>query len=134
MKFKLTIGVLIGLVFIAAFIFLVAVVAVIDYRVTSKLEGVLWTVPAKLYSRPMELAEGLKINKDNLVRELEMLSYEQVSNPDSPGQFNLSKNDLKIFLRGYQDQRSGVFDITFEQSEIQGINNQLGISEDLIKL
>ena len=134
MKFKLTIGVLIGLVFIAAFIFLVAVVAVIDYRVTSKLEGVLWTVPAKLYSRPMELAEGLKINKDNLVRELEMLSYEQVSNPDSPGQFNLSKNDLKIFLRGYQDQRSGVFDITFEQSEIQGINNQLGISEDIIKL
>ena len=134
MKFKLTIGVLIGLVFIAAFIFLVAVVAVIDYRVTSKLEGVLWTVPAKLYSRPMELAEGLKINKDNLVRELEMLSYEQVSNPDSPGQFNLSKNDLKIFLRGYQDQRSGVFDITFEQSEIQGINNQLGIPEDIIKL
>mgnify|MGYP001341602977 FL=1 len=134
MKFKLTIGVFIGIVSIAAFIFLAAVVAVIDYRVTSKLEGVLWTVPAKLYSRPMELAEGLKINKDNLVRELEMLSYEQVSNPDSPGQFNLSKNDLKIFLRGYQDQRSGVFDISFEQSEIQGINNQLGISEDLIKL
>ena len=134
MKFKLTIGVFIGIVSIAAFIFLAAVVAVIDYRVTSKLEGVLWTVPAKLYSRPMELAEGLKINKDNLVRELEMLSYEQVSNPDSPGQFNLSKNDLKIFLRGYQDQRSGVFDISFEQSEIQGIDNQLGISEDLIKL
>jgi len=134
MKFKLTIGVIIGIVSIAAFIFLAAVVAVIDYRVTSKLEGVLWTVPAKLYSRPMELAEGLKINKDNLVRELEMLSYEQVSNPDSPGQFNLSKNDLKIFLRGYQDQRSGVFDISFEQSEIQGIDNQLGISEDLIKL
>ena len=134
MKFKLTIGVFIGIVSIAAFIFLAAVVAVIDYRVTSKLEGVLWTVPAKLYSRPMELAEGLKINKDNLVRELEMLSYEQVSNPDSPGQFNLSKSDLNIFLRGYQDQRSGVFDISFEQSEIQGINNQLGISEDLIKL
>ena len=134
MKFKLTIGVFIGIVSIAAFIFLAAVVAVIDYRVTSKLEGVLWTVPAKLYSRPMELAEGLKINKDNLVRELEMLSYEQVSNPDSPGQFNLTNNDLKIFLRGYQDQRSGIFDISFEQSEIQGINNQLGISEDLIKL
>ncbi len=58
MKFKLTIRVFIGIVSIAAFIFLAAVVAVIDYRVTSKLEGVLWTVPAKLYSRPMELAEG----------------------------------------------------------------------------
>ena len=134
MKFKLTIRVFIGLVTIAAFIFLAAVVAVIDYRVTSKLDGVLWTVPAKLYSRPMELAEGLKINKDNLIRELEMLSYEEVSNPKNPGQFYLSNNDLKIFLRGYQDQRSGIFDITFEKSQIKGINNQLGISEDLVKL
>ena len=134
MKFKLTIRVFIGLLTIAAFIFLAAVVAVIDYRVTSKLDGVLWTVPAKLYSRPMELAEGLKINKDNLIRELEMLSYEEVSNPKNPGQFYLSNNDLKIFLRGYQDQRSGIFDITFEKSQIKGINNQLGISEDLVKL
>ena len=134
MKFKLTIRVFIGLVTIATFIFLAAVVAVIDYRVTSKLDGVLWTVPAKLYSRPMELAEGLKINKDNLIRELEMLSYEEVSNPKNPGQFYLSNNDLKIFLRGYQDQRSGIFDITFENSQIKGINNQLGISEDLVKL
>ena len=82
----------------------------------------------------MELAEGIHLNKDNLIKELEMLSYERVKNPLQPGEFKLSKDDLKIFLRGYLDQRSGIFNINFDASEIKGITNQLGIAEDLIKL
>ena len=134
MKFKLTLGFFIGFILIAILIFLAAVVAIIDYRVTSKLDGVLWTIPAKIYSRPLELAEGVQLNKENLIKELEMLSYEKVKNPDRPGHFFLSKDNLKIFLRGYLDQRSGVYEISFRDSEVESIRNQLGISEDLIKL
>ena len=134
MKFKLTIGFFIGFISIIVFIFTAATVAVLDYRVTSKLDGVLWTIPAKIYSRPLELAEGIHLNKDNLIKELEMLSYERVKNPMQPGEFKFSKDDLKIFLRGYLDQRSGIFNINFDDSEIKGITNQLGIAEDLIKL
>ena len=134
MKFKLTIGFFIGFISIIVFIFTAASVAVLDYRVTSKLDGVLWTIPAKIYSRPLELAEGIHLNKDNLIKELEMLSYERVKNPMQPGEFKFSKDDLKIFLRGYLDQRSGIFNINFDDSEIKGITNQLGIAEDLIKL
>jgi hypothetical protein len=47
MKIKLTVGVFIGFIAITLFIFFAAIVAVIDYRVTSKLDGVLWTIPAK---------------------------------------------------------------------------------------
>jgi len=134
MKFKLTIGFFIGFISIIIFILTAAIVAVLDYRVTSKLDGVLWTIPAKIYSRPLELAEGIHLNKDNLIKELEMLSYERVKNPMQPGEFKFSKDDLKIFLRGYLDQRSGIFNINFDDSEIKGITNQLGIAEDLIKL
>ena len=134
MKFKLTIGAFIGFVALAVSIFFAAVVAVIDYRVTSKLDGVLWTVPAKIYSRPLELAEGFNFNKNNLIKELEMLSYKKVSNPQRPGQFSFSKNELKIFLRGYMDQKPGFFSLSYEDSQIKSIKNQLGISEDLIKL
>ena len=134
MKFKLTIGFFIGLISIIVFIFTAASIAVLDYRVTSKLDGVLWTIPAKIYSRPLELAEGIHLNKDNLIKELEMLSYERVKNPVQPGEFKFSKDDLKIFLRGYLDQRSGIFNINFDDSEIKRITNQLGIAEDLIKL
>ena len=134
MKIKLTLGVFIGFIAITLFIFFAAIVAVIDYRVTSKLDGVLWTIPAKIYSRPLELAEGSKFNKDNLIKELEMLSYKKVSNPERPGHFSFSKSELKIFLRGYMDQRSGIFSLSYENSQIKSISNQLGISEDLIKL
>lgn len=134
MKFKLTIGAFIGFVALAVSIFFAAVVAVIDYRVTSKLDGVLWTVPAKIYSRPLELAEGFNFNKNNLIKELEMLSYKKVSNPQRPGQFSFTKNELKIFLRGYMDQKPGFFSLSYEDSQIKSIKNQLGISEDLIKL
>ena len=134
MKFKLTIGFFIGFISIIVFIFTAASIAVLDYRVTSKLDGVLWTIPAKIYSRPLELAEGIHLNKDNLIKELEMLSYERVKNPVQPGEFKFSEDDLKIFLRGYLDQRSGIFNINFDDSEIKGITNQLGIAEDLIKL
>ena len=134
MKFKLTIGFFIGFISIIIFILTAAIVAVLDYRVISKLDGVLWTIPAKIYSRPLELAEGIHLNKDNLIKELEMLSYERVKNPMQPGEFKFSKDDLKIFLRGYLDQRSGIFNINFDDSEIKGITNQLGIAEDLIKL
>ena len=134
MKFKLTIGFFIGFISIIVFIFTAATVAVLDYRVTSKLDGVLWTIPAKIYSRPLELAEGINLNKDNLIKELEMLSYENVKDPVQPGEFKFTKDNLKIFLRGYLDQRSGIFNINFDASEIKGITNQLGIAEDLIKL
>ena len=87
MKFKLTLGLILGTTLVVLLIFVAALVAVIDYRVTSKLDGVLWTVPAKIYSRPLELAEGSKINVDLLKREMEMLSYISDSKTDIPGQF-----------------------------------------------
>ena len=134
MKFKLTIGVFTGFIAIMIFIFSAATIAVIDYRVTSKLDGVLWTVPAKIYSRPLELAEGISLNEDLLVRELEMLSYQKAKNLSKPGDFSFSQDSLRIFLRGYLDQRSGIYDISFKESQVKSIKNQLGISEDLIKL
>ena len=43
-------------------VFAIAVVAVIDQRVTSKLDGVLWTVPAKIYSRSLEIPKIINID------------------------------------------------------------------------
>ena len=134
MKFRLTIGFSLGLIFIVLFTFFAAVIAVIDYRVTSKLDGVLWTVPAKIYSRPLELAERSLLNIKNLERELDMLSYVSSDEPETPGQYKLTKDNLKIYLRGYQDQRSGIFEVNFEGKQVISIRNQLGIAEDFIRL
>ena len=63
MKFKLTLGLILGTTLVILLIFVAALIAVIDYRVTSKLDGVLWTVPAQIYSRPLELAEGSTVDE-----------------------------------------------------------------------
>ena len=134
MKFRLTIGFSLGLISIFLFTFFAAVIAVIDYRVTSKLDGVLWTVPAKIYSRPLELAERSLLDIKNLERELDMLSYVSSDEPETPGQYKLTKDSLKIYLRGYRDQGSGIFEVSFEGKQVISIRNQLGIAEDFIRL
>jgi len=133
MKIKLTLSSL-GIIFlIIVFVISAAVVAIIDSRVTNKLDGILWTIPAKVYSRSLELAEGSTINKSNLLRELDMISYSENKIPSKPGEFILKKNNLKIFLRGYEDQKSGLFEIFLKDGKVTKITNQLGISVDIVK-
>ena len=134
MKIKLTLSSFALAVLIIVFVISLAVIAIIDSRVTNKLEGVLWTVPAKVYSRSLDLAEGLSINKSNLLRELKMLSYSEKKNPTKPGEYFYNKNKLNIFLRGYEDQNSGLFKILIRDGRVEEITNQLGLSVDLVKL
>ena len=105
MNFRISIKYIFSILTIVFVIFILAVVSVIDRRVTSKLDGVLWTVPAKIYSRSLEIAEGGKVNINNFLKELEMLSYEESSNPQNPGQFHYKENNIKLFLKGVQKTR-----------------------------
>ena len=134
MKITLTLSSFALAVLIIVFLIFLAVIAIIDSRVTNKLEGVLWTVPAKVYSRSLDLAEGLSINKSNLLRELKMLSYSEKKNPTKPGEYFYNSNKLNIFLRGYEDQNSGLFKILIRDGRVEEITNQLGLSVDLVKL
>ncbi len=94
MKIKLTLGSLGIIALIIVFVISASVVAIIDSRVTNKLDGVLWTIPAKVYSRSLDLAEGSKVNKSNLMKELGMLSYSENRSPSKPGEFTYSKDNL----------------------------------------
>ena len=134
MKIKLTFKSLGIISLIIVFVISTAVVAIIDSRVTNKLEGVLWTIPAKVYSRSLDLAEGSEVNKSNLLRELGMLAYSENKNPSKPGEFIYKKNSIEIFLRGYGDQKSGLFKILLKDRKVTKITNQLGISVDIVKL
>ena len=113
----------------------IAYVSILDSRVINKLEGVLWTVPAKVYARPLELAEGGNINIGQLKKELEILSYEQTKKmPDNPGEFSLNQNSASIFIRGFKSQEPGFYKLKFEKGRIKSIKRQDGISIDLIQL
>jgi len=124
--------------YVSLIIFLVisiAYVSILDSKVVNKLDGVLWTVPAKVYARPLELAEGGKINVDGLKKELEILSYELTKGiPDTPGEFSQSQRSVNIFIRGFGSQEPGLYRLKIENDKIDSIKRKDGISIDLIQL
>ena len=124
--------------YVSLIIFLVigiAYISILDSKVVNKLDGVLWTVPAKVYARPLELAEGGKINVDVLKKELEILSYELTKGiPDTPGEFSQSQQSVNIFIRGFGSQEPGLYRLKIENDKIDSIKRKDGISIDLIQL
>ena len=135
MKIKLTLTSL-GLICLTALIVLaIAMVAIINSKVTNKLEGVLWTIPAKIYSRPLELAEGSRVNLNHLEKELKILSYEEVSGSlNSPGQYSLRGNILNIYTRGFENNESEIYKLKILNERIESIRRRDNIPIDLFEL
>ena len=132
---KLSLKLITYLSLIIFLIISIAYVSILDSKVVNKLDGVLWTVPAKVYARPLELAEGGKINVDGLKKELEILSYELTKGiPDTPGEFSQSQQSVNIFIRGFGSQEPGLYRLKIENDKIDSIKRKDGISIDLIQL
>ena len=98
--------------FTSSLVLSIAYLSLLNSKVTNKLDGALWTLPAKLYSRSLDLAEGSNINIRNLRMELDLLSYEETGEVKNPGEFKFEDRTLKIFLRGFQDQNSDIYWVT----------------------
>src|SRR5690349_14575175 len=70
---------LVGLVLFAGF------AVYLDAIVQEKFSGKRWTVPAKVYARPLELFVGQKLAKDDLLKEMDALGYRRESVANGPG-------------------------------------------------
>ena len=126
---------LIIVLIVIVLVFLIGWISFLDSKVRNKLDGALWTVPAKIYSRPLEIGEGGSLNLKNFIKELNILSYKKKSPPRKPGEYSFKNNSLKVFLRGFEEQPQGLFDIKFGlDSKVSGIKRADGISLDLLKL
>lgn len=74
----------------------------LDAVVTSKFEGRRWEIPSRVYARPLELYEGAPVNPAALEAELQLLGYQQVSNPDEPGEFSRQGSGFVLQTRDFQ--------------------------------
>ncbi|WP_342245349.1 penicillin-binding protein 1B [Pseudomonas sp. OTU5201] len=87
---------LVGLVVLAGF------AIYLDAVVQEKFSGKRWTVPAKVYARPLELFVGLKLSKDDFLKELDALGYRRESLSNGPGAASVSGNNVELNTRGFQ--------------------------------
>ena len=80
----------------------IAVVAVLDRRVTAQFEGRRWTLPARVYAQPVDLYEGQQLSAQRFADELERLGYLAVGNPDRPGTYRRRGDQVSVFVREFR--------------------------------
>lgn len=86
---------LVGLVVLAGF------AVYLDAVVQEKFSGKRWTVPAKVYARPLELFSGLKLSKEDFLTELDALGYRREA-VNGPGSASVTGNTVELHTRGFQ--------------------------------
>lgn len=87
---------LVGLVVLAGF------AVYLDAVVQEKFSGKRWTIPAKVYARPLELFVGQKLSKDDFLIELDALGYRRESVANGPGAASVNGNTVDLNTRGFQ--------------------------------
>ena len=87
---------LVGLVVLAVF------AVYLDAVVQEKFSGKRWTVPAKVYARPLELFVGQKLAKTDFLKELDALGYRREGAVSGPGGVSVAGNNIELFSRDFQ--------------------------------
>lgn len=87
--------------FIAAIAATAVYVLWLDYEVRSAFEGKRWAVPARVYSRPLELYVGQDLSRDALQRELESLGYQRAERANEPGEYTVNGERMAFHSRGF---------------------------------
>ncbi len=76
--------------------------AKLDARIQEVFDGPKWSIPARVYARPLELYAGLNVDRYTVSAELKRLGYQLTANPSSrAGQFQFSPTGLKVNTRGF---------------------------------
>lgn len=74
----------------------------LDAVVQEKFSGKRWTIPAKVYARPLELFSGQKLSKEDFLTELDALGYRREPVSNGPGAAAVSGNTVDLNTRGFQ--------------------------------
>ena len=115
---------LVGLVVLAVF------AVYLDAVVQEKFSGKRWTVPAKVYARPLELFVGQKLSKADFLQELDALGFRRETSANGPGAVSVAGNNLELHTRGFQFYESSEpaqrIRVRFSGDYVAGLNQANG--------
>lgn len=106
----------------------IAYIVWLDHRITSEFEGKRWSLPARVYARPLELYAGASINRDELINVFNSLGYQNVRKLNGPGQYQKNEDSIRFISRVFefwdkQDQSTKIH-IKFSDGRVQSIKNE----------
>ena len=102
----------------------------LDAVVQEKFSGKRWTIPAKVYARPLELFVGQKLAKDDFLTELDALGYRREKAVSGPGSASVAGNNVELHTRGFQfyegAEESQRVRVRFSGDFVAGLNRANG--------
>lgn len=98
--------------FIAKLSLVVTVVCVLgviwlDALVRSRFDSHTWQLPARVYASPVELYAGRQLDRDHLLKLLELMRYRRDGSARAPGSFAVGEHSVLLHTRGFQDSDGG---------------------------
>jgi penicillin-binding protein 1B len=112
---------------LAGFAAFLAFALYLDLRVTGEFEGRRFSLPARIYARPIELHAGTRVPQAEVEAELRALGY-AVGEREQPGWYLKDQNSLEISLRpfifwdGAQPARR--LRVTFEPGAVKSVTSE----------
>lgn len=79
-----------------------AYVTYLDYTVRTQFEGKRWSLPARVFARPLELYVGLEVKPNDLVRELKQIGFQSNSRLNTPASYWQTGNDIHLVTREFE--------------------------------
>ena len=90
-----------GRLIVLLVILMAGYIAWLDYQVRHQFAGKRWSLPARVYARPLELYAGLEVSAEQFLTELRALHYRPVITPQASGQFSRNGNDFHVLSRSF---------------------------------
>ena len=87
---------------LVAFIFLFFLVIYLDSIVRDEFNQQAWSIPAKVYARPLSFSLGQNLNLNELIEELELLGYRKKIKAVNQGEYERYENTLVINTRRFK--------------------------------
>jgi len=87
--------------FIVLAILLVGYIIFLDFQVRHQFTGKRWSLPARVYARPLELYAGLSLSADQFAAELKALQYRPVRSPRAAGEYSRNANKFHLLSRPF---------------------------------
>src|SRR5688572_15549422 len=129
---------LVRLTLLAATLLLAGYTLYLDFRVRSEFEGRRFSLPARIYARPLELHAGLRMPQAALEDELRQLGYRQAPADGESGWFARGSDTLEIALRPFVfwdgPQPAQRVRVSFEGAAVSSLRDAKGAELALARL
>ncbi len=115
---------------LALVVVLAGYVAWLDFKVYHQFEGKRWSLPARVYARPLELYIGQHISADSFVAELTGLGYRFTTSVKRPGEASRDRNRFNVVTRPFRfwdgDEPSHQLRVEFDSDRVSLLRDRAG--------